>query len=237
MKKYPRLILLFTSILVFMCRCNFPDDNRAIVYSDGSYANCRGYKDYDAKDGNLVTTSGYACPLACPDGSTVSFDMLGGPAFGQKYPKEELQAKYCAAGSAAAPSATATQTETPIVAAPLPPAAAPLLTGQVTTCDLESRYINFRFVDGAPEVSGDAIVLTMNGTQLNCTVPPSNKTILSCSLPPGITFPTDVKVAIGDSVTNQFSYNGDECFYVEPTGTPKPDATESGPAATPTPTL
>ncbi len=233
MKKYPRLILLFTAILVFMCRCNFPDDKKTIVYSDNTYDGCTGFTDIDLQ--STADKSGYTCFLTCPDGSTVSYDIFSTPVFGQKLQKGELQAKYCKAGAAATATVTATLTQTPVGPAPVG-GTSPLLSGNVTACSLKDGYINFRLVDNAPAITGSELLVTINGVKVNCTVPPNNLTILSCTLPAGITFPTDVKVAIGDSVANQFSYNGDECLYVEPTNTPKPDA-PSAPAATPTPTL
>ena len=238
MKKYhPHLAFLLTAFLVVGCSQQAPEDTLAMSYTDGSSVTCTAYG--DRKDlNNQLIVSGYNCPLACPDGSTVSFDMAhDGLPSGQKFSKEELQAKYCTAGAAAtlivSITPAPTPTETPSGPAPAPAVAAPLLTGQVTTCDLYSRYINFRLAEGAPVVSGDEVVLTMGGTPLKCTVPPSNKTILSCLLPAGIDFPAQVSIAIGGSVADQFSYNGEECYYVEPTNT---NAPTSQPAPTPTST-
>ena len=234
MKKYPRLILVFTAILVFMCRQS-TTGTQPMGYIGGSGVSCKAFNEYGSMF--TVTASGYTCPLTCQDGSIVEFDVPNDFPFNISYSKADLQSKYCAAGIVSTPTATLepapTSTETPISAAPVPPVAAPLLTGKVTTCDLESRYINFRLVEGAPVVSGDEVVLTMNGTPLKCSVPPSNKSVLSCLLPAGVQFPVQVSIAIGDSVANQFSYNGEECFYVEPTNTGVPT---SLPAVTPTPT-
>jgi hypothetical protein len=105
-------------------------------------------------------------------------------------------------------------TSTPI---PEPQAAtgytsAPMLSQTVRACDVSDGFINFELLEPRPELVGLNAVVTFNGVAVDCTVLAEDHRLLSCPLPPeAVTFPVEITAAIGDAMTDQFTYDGAEC--------------------------
>ncbi len=91
------------------------------------------------------------------------------------------------------------------------PTAAPLLTGQVSSCFLNTSVINFRFVQPPPDLTGKNLSVLIQGQPSQCYVPPGFPGSLSCKLPPNTSFPTGIVVTLDNAVVNSFSFNGVVC--------------------------
>ena len=59
----------------------------------------------------------------------------------------------------------------------------------------------------------------------------SDRDLLSCPLPPGVIFPAQIQVAVGDASTDDFEYNGEGC--TTPGGSSGGGEGSPGEAATP----
>ena len=103
------------------------------------------------------------------------------------------------------PTATSTPTKRP-TATP-----APYLSGDVTTCNLTDRYINFPIDPNAADISGLDFEVTIGGVPSTCNVPSSNTNILSCTFSQGQTFPAQVIVSVDGFITNDFTFDGGIC--------------------------
>jgi hypothetical protein len=220
-----QLLFLLTPLLVMVCSSGA----MILHFTDGSGVVC------DPLDWNNEM---YSCEIPCPSGThTVTL---------RQWPDSSTQnhdlASFCPNMPRAAtavstatvpPTATSIPTQTATTAAqPTLQAIAPLLTGDVTACSLNAGFINFTLAAGAPDLTGDQVTVAINGTQVRCTLPLSNQTVLSCALPDGVTFPAQVSVAQGGQTADQFSYSGAACFYAAPTNTPR-NPGNSGPTSTP----
>lgn len=222
------LFLIFTTLVTVVCRCSMINSPLTIAGHP-----CKFTGDQDIQAG---TFDGSA-ECKNPDGSNLTCPYTGQPVrfssfrlFDEKTVMSETQfwARLgCYPLDATAtptvtppPTQTATSTETPLPAGVNQPVAAPLLTGNVTGCSLSDGYINFQLVKDAPPVNWSDVRVAMNGTQVNCSVPSNNSTVLSCALPSGVTFPVKVSVEVGGTVANEFNYDGAACLYTAPTNTP-----------------
>ena len=227
MKKYSPLILVF-ALLLTGCVTKLKD--KSFSWVDHS---CTFTGDYDAP-GFLDMASyppEYNGTFRCtnPDGSNFTCPGTNQPAgrveFTARvtYPRDITEANFwsnmgCGSASKATPTPTPTAvpTATATEIAPAPAASAPLLTGEVTACSVRDGFINFKLVKDAPAISGNDVLVMMNGTQVTCTVVGTKKDLLSCALPVGVTFPAKITVALGDAMTNQFTYDGAGCSNVPP---------------------
>jgi hypothetical protein len=89
---------------------------------------------------------------------------------------------------------------------------APMLSGEVRACDVSDGFINFELLEPRPELVGMNAVVTLNGVAVDCTVLQEDNRLLSCPLPPqAVTFPVEITAAMGDAMTDQFTYDGAEC--------------------------
>jgi hypothetical protein len=227
-KRNAPLALLFAALVTVMCRCDAtPDINREFEQTQGDPVYCRA-QDYMFEYGDF---SGWEtkCSLKCPDGS-VQFIMITGP----KVPSIIKTEDYCGTASAL-PIPTATVAPTATEPGPEPATSAPLLSGDVTACSMKDGFINFKLVDADPGFSGSDVYLTINGTQVSCTVAGDNKDVLSCALPPGVTFPAQIHAAVGDASTDDFVHNGEGCTTQN--GAPGGGGGEGAPGQPPTPCL
>jgi len=86
----------------------------------------------------------------------------------------------------------------------------PILTGEVTYCDSQTRTINLRFVDGFVTQDFQHQV-TINGEVVNCKINESNSTLLTCSYPASIAFPANIQIETGGITVNDFDFNGAAC--------------------------
>jgi hypothetical protein len=80
-KRSARLFLVFTALLVTVCRCSFDRGFPApVIFEDGSTMKCSQYTDYLPNWSALWNTaSTFDCDLPCPDGSTVAVKELSSP--------------------------------------------------------------------------------------------------------------------------------------------------------------
>ncbi len=231
------LFLIFTTMVTVVCRCNMTNSPLKIA----GHA-CKFTGDQDIQRG---TFDGFA-ECKNPDGSNLTCPYTGQPVPFSNFrladqstimSETQFWARLgCYPPDATAtptaspqPTQTATATDTPIAAESIQEVAAPLLTGDVTGCNLADGYINFQLVKDTPPVNWNDVLVTMNGAQVNCVVPVANASVLSCSLPVGVTLPVRVTVTIGDSLANEFSYGGAACLYTAPTETPSDDEPEATP--------
>ena len=222
-KRLSRLILVFTALLVTVCRCSFDRGSPApIVFEDGSTMRCTKYIDYLPNWSALWNNdSNFDCDLPCPDGSTVPVKELSSPellkAFTEngKVPApvlQDLQKQYCTAASLAKATITPTlaPTKTPTLTA-LPP----ILTGEVTACNVPGRYINLRLAQPVFDFSSAIVTININGVSSEC-VETGNPTVMSCTLPQPITFPINIGILINGKPASNFTFDGSYCGYKDP---------------------
>lgn len=157
------------------------------------------------------------CTFVCSSGIPVNVDQETDKYSVDQYKgltESDIQDKYCEPVSASSEA-----TEEPTEASP-PELPVPILTGDVTYCDLVSRSVNLRLVEGftAEEFNHQ---VTMGGEAMSCKVNEGNSTLLTCTLPATTKFPASIQVSQDGSIVNEFEYNGSTCIL--PKGTAKPD--------------
>ena len=108
--------------------------------------------------------------------------------------------------------------EVPPVVQPAPPAnpepQVPILTGDVPYCDLSSRALNLRLVDGFVSTDFNH-KLTIGGEPMGCKVSEANSTILSCLYPPTTVFPARIQSTLNGNIVNEFDFSGATCVVPE----------------------
>ena len=108
--------------------------------------------------------------------------------------------------------------EVPPVLQPAPPAnpepQVPILTGDVPYCDLSSRALNLRLVDGFVSTDFNH-KLTIGGAPMGCKVSEANSTILSCLYPPTTVFPARIQATLNGNIVNEFDFSGATCVVPE----------------------
>ena len=219
-KRLSRLILVFTALLVTVCRCSLDGGvSTPITFEDGSTMKCDQFIEYRAVGGNSST---FDCDLPCPDGSTVpikefsSSELIQAVAEKGKVPAsvlQDLQKQYCTAASLIKATVTPTlvPTKTPTLTA-LPP----ILTGEVTACNVPGRYINLRLAQPVFDFSSAIATININGISSECVIPSDNLTVLSCTLPQPLTFPINIAILINGSPASSFTFDGSYCGYKDP---------------------
>lgn len=213
MKKRPYLVLVLTAILTVVCQCSMT--NREVKLA-GHACTFTGTFNTDNSDYDGTFT------CADPDGSNLICPGTGKPApyktivtrndgFQVIHEDHFWDALGCNSTATPTPTPlpTATATATPF-AAPAA-ASAPLLTGEVTACSLKDGFINFKLVEDDASFKGSDVYLTINDAPVQCTLAGNNNSLLSCPLPVGVTFPAQIHAAIGDSSTDDFTYDGGGC--------------------------
>ncbi len=221
LKRYPRLWLIFTAFTVMFCRIVGCSDPQTMTMREGDVTTtfvCTSHTDF-ATGSDKGMTPGETCNIPCPDGSVQKVDMpdVPDPQFLNSHTTSEIQAMYCpglATATATAtvtstPGATSTATSTPTKRPTATPA--PYLSGDVTTCNLTDRYINFPIDPNAADISGLDFEVTIGGVPSTCNVPSSNANILSCTFSQGQTFPAQVIVSVDGFITNDFTFDGGIC--------------------------
>lgn len=99
----------------------------------------------------------------------------------------------------------------------------PLLSGEVTMCDVSADLVNFRMVEPVPELEGRDMEARIAGLPSRCSVNPVNTSLLTCTLPPAVTFPARVLISLDGATVNDFMYDGHGCAKIAtafPTTTP-----------------
>ncbi len=222
-KRYPRLILVFTALMVTVCRCSFDRGDPVLIsFEDGVSMRCTKYIDYLPNWSALWNnSSNFDCDLPCPDGSTVPFKEVSSPELlkavteDSKVPAsvlQSLQKEYCTVESLS--KATATVTVAPTQTS-TPTALPPILTGEVTACDVPARFINLRLAQPVFDFSSAIVTININGISSEC-VSTSNPTVMSCTLPQPTTFPINIAILINGNPASNFSFNGSYCGYKDP---------------------
>jgi hypothetical protein len=108
-----------------------------------------------------------------------------------------------------------------LATSPLP--GQPILTGQVTMCDLGASLINFRMIEPVPDLTQKTLTAQIADIETACFVNPTNPSLLTCKVPPQVTFPTKVTVNLDGAIVNDFSFEGIGCDEITtPVATPAP---------------
>src|SRR5687767_14643388 len=205
-------ILAFSALLLTMCRVYAQSEPVPSTSIEG--LSCRAY------------TGGLECYYECPNGTEGPLDFEEDPSLSAS--KGDLDRLYCGIAApqftptdpAASMSPTPVASETPAVSA-TPEATAtsqasptpeqPLLTGQTTMCDLGSNLVSFRMVEPLTDLTDKALTVEIADTETNCSVNPTNPSLLTCTIPPLVIFPASVVVRLDDAVVNDFTYEGIGC--------------------------
>jgi hypothetical protein len=240
-----KLFAVFSSLLV-LSMCTIYDQSGAIISPNG--LSCQNRTDFNSVAGQQSAS----CYYQCPDGTirrpeldeefTVSSPLYNAP-------KNEVDAEFCQ--GAVQPTATqglATEvptdepteppTEAPATATAVPPTEeavasptatlvvqnqVPLLSGEVTMCDVAADLVNFRMIEPVPELEGKDLEAEIADLPSNCFVNQVNTSLLTCTLPPAVTFPARVLISLDGATVNDFMYDGQGCAKIAtafPTTTP-----------------
>lgn len=239
------LFISLTLLFVMACRTYACSAGTSVDVAelglDATLMDCQMFFQTPDDEGH---TRGYTCQIICPDGEGYyALDIYEHPNIsfaGMTY--HQLQERYCPASSSEPssstllPTATSTVIPTPTKGQPViqPTAIQPFLSGKFTACDLSKGYINFLQHEPKLDITGKKVVLTMNGTAANCSIPASNSGLYSCALPAGLKFPAEIIVTMNGTEINKFSIDGAVCVTSVPTKDEvEVDATQ-GPEPTPT---
>jgi hypothetical protein len=131
-----------------------------------------------------------------------------------KFDLAALQKQYCTKKSvqsevtatAIPPLITIPNTATPVLIID-----SPLLTEEVTACDVKAGFANFRIVKSPPELTDKTLVIAINNTEVNCVIPPNNQTVYSCILPNKMNFPANIIVKLNETEVNNFAVSSSMC--------------------------
>lgn len=234
-----KLFLVFSALLL-TTMCRFYDQGERITTAiDGM--SCQAYTDY-FEDG-LSVSNGLECYYTCPSEVVGPIDFEADPSLSSS--KGDLDRQLCGIApqfaptnppASASPTPTAPLTPTALItpiasstalatatAGISPTAGPPLLTGQVTKCDMGLNLINFRIAEPVPDLTGKALTVLISELESICEVNPTNTSILSCTVPTTVTFPISVVVSLDGAVVNDFTYDGAGCIVIAtvvPTTTP-----------------
>lgn len=227
-----RNIKLFAAFSVLLLTvCTFYDQSGAVISSNG--LSCQNQTDIVFLKWQQVSK----CYYECSDGTFRELEIPGN--FSASSPlysasKKDLDAQFCdlAAHSTATqlpatphPTATISPTVFP-VASPTEPASVsptpgpvvavrtPLLTGEVTMCDLAVNLINFRMKEPIPDLKTKALAVQIAGQDSTCTANAVNPSLLTCTIPVAETFPARVVVRLDNVIVNDFVYDGLWCANI-----------------------
>jgi hypothetical protein len=234
-KKHPGLILILTALMVTVCRCSLGSSTPVTMkFTNGKSAQCQQYDEYLSRgwSGIYGTTHSYDCAIPCPDGSTVKVKFEDEATDKKltdkgKFDLAALQKQYCTkktvqsevTATAIPPLITIPNTAAPVLTD------FPLLTEEVTSCNLKAGFINFRRVQSPPDLTDKKLVIAINNTEVECTVPSNNQTVYSCILPNKMNFPANTVVKLGDVEVNNFVVTGNLCGLDAPKDKPDPNPT------------
>lgn len=203
MNRKLKLLFVFAAMLMLVCRCQsgiptLGNTSNSYTLADGSPLACSLYNEW--VDINTWTEV-YACYYTCPDGKKVEIDYYPKASFPYHSVESldfqtQINAQYCGVNP-------------PVTRPPI--SISPLLTGDVTDCNLNSNYINFRLAQSSQDITGKKLGVTMNGNPSSCSINPSNPTILTCDLSAQTLFPITVEVKLDEALVNNFLYDGSDC--------------------------
>jgi hypothetical protein len=235
MHKKARLVVVFSALLITMCR------QYAAPVSTIDGMSCRAYTAYFVQ--GLGTSKGLECYYTCPDEVVGPLNFEIDPAL--QATKGDLDRTYCgiapqwtatavSTGMVLTPTVLPTSTTSPIPTAsatsPASPTAEPeltspatLLTGQVTMCDTGAALISFRMIEPPPDLTGKTLTAQIGEQEGDCYINPTNTSLITCTLPAGVTFPARVVVRLDGPAVNDFTFDGLGCAELTtpvPTTTP-----------------
>lgn len=235
--------LYYSFFLLFIMACRtYACSTQQLVVTEDSVADsifftCQQFTHLGEGPG----TSGYTCVIPCPTVGNHTFDIFENKTIFASMTLAEAQAKYCPASPSASKSVAPTEepteapteapapTEPPVASAPLQP----YLTGNFTTCDNVSRYVNFTIADPAAPFDPATHKVLFNGVEATCTRAASAFDVLTCIYPPApYGPPAIIEVFIGEERVNEFKFDGGK--ICDPAQNPNPPGTEepSNPAPT-----
>jgi hypothetical protein len=144
------------------------------------------------------------CTATCPGGGTAKFksndEELNQFQFLILTP-EKLVAKNC-------PTAAAAQSVK--VLAPVP---SEVLTGDISACDPAAHMMKLKLADGYTSAmfTDQKPIVTLGDQGMSCTANESDHT-LDCLYPDNATLTAQIKVNIGGTLVNNFSFDGKACL-------------------------
>jgi hypothetical protein len=230
-----RLVVVFSALFLTMCR------QFAAPISTIDGMSCRAYTAYFVQ--GLGTSKGLECYYTCPDEIVGPLNFEVDPAL--QATKGDLDRLYCgiapqwtatavSTSTVRPPTVSPTSSASPIPAAsatsPASPTAEPglappasLLTGRVTMCDTGAALISFRMIEPPADLTGKTLTAQIGEQERDCSINPTNTSLVTCTLPAGVTFPARVVVRLDDLVVNDFTFDGIGCAELTtpiPTTTP-----------------
>jgi hypothetical protein len=213
-----RLTYVLTLFFLMACRTYACSMGSNFVYTkDLSPVECQSF----LQSPDQGSTSGYTCSLKCPgiDGM-YQLELYTAPAFSEMT-YAQLQGQYCPVTSEPSSSsvpATSTPTATPSPTAPST-VIQPFLSGEVSACDLKQGFINFVQAKPRLDITDKNVVVTINGTDVKCSIAGNDRDLYSCTLPASTQFPAEIIVQLDGTQINDFKFDGSNCETVAP----KPD--------------
>jgi hypothetical protein len=203
--KSKSISLYYISIAIFIlmiCRCSVPD------YSLPNTVTCTTYQ-VEGMTGNWQDEK--KCMFTCPD-TTIRLQLTSNE---YEWSQDQLIDKYCTVPPTATSTATATATVIPSATATPKKISGPMLTGDVTLCDIRNGVINLRIVDGYDMSQVGTLETTIGGYPASCMVNPGNASIYTCNLPASIIFPAQIVLKGDGSILNDFLFDGSSCIVPE----------------------
>lgn len=211
-----KLISAWLIILMAMLAC----ETSSMEREDDGHILCQ---DHFSEDGSWYPVASN-CTYTCDNGNVLP------NVFDENTPPDQSTINFFCNQAAASvveeTIATEPPAEAPTEAPTEPPTEAPteepvelptpILTGEVTYCDLVSHSVNLRLVEG---FSAEAFnhQVAIGGEAMSCKVNEGNATLLTCTFPATVKFPMSIQVSQDGNIVNEFDYNGSNCIY--PTGT------------------
>ncbi len=240
LKKRPGLILVLTALMVTVCRCQWEEPVMYTMnFTDGSSAQCNQFHEYLVSLDNFSGEAySYDCAITCPDGTVVTPKLEGKQNHEAILNGEPFElGAFCTGVPISTPTEVPPPDETALPTEPPADSAtdSPLLTEDVTACDLYSRFINFTLVQPSPDLTDKLLRVTLNDESANCSIPDVNPDILTCNVPNGVTFPAQVVVTVDDIEINNFLYDGSLCTNAAPTSSKPSNDDEPEELPEPTP--
>jgi hypothetical protein len=221
-----RLFAIFSTL--FLSMCTFYSQEGAIVSPNG--LSCQNRTDY----GLFQQQQSAQCYYRCPDGTGRQPEIeeeftTSSPLYNAS--REELDARFCqglaqttltpmTATVSLPPSETATSSPTPEIALT---GQSPLLSGDVTMCDIAVNLINFRMIKPVRGLTVEGLDVQIGDQPTSCSVNPTNPSLLTCNIPASVAFPARVLVRLNGAVVNDFVFDGVGCAKIStafPTTTP-----------------
>ena len=218
-----KLIFAWLMILMAMLACKSSSMER-----EDAHISCQDH--FYKKSNGEVGVKASNCTYTCDNDTVLS------RVFDENTPPEQSEILFYCNQPAASVAEESVATEPPTEEVPTeaptdapteapteapsaePPA--PILTGDVTYCDIVSRSVNLRLVEGfsAEEFSHQ---VTIGGEAMSCKVNEGNATLLTCTFPATTKFPASIQVSKDGNVVNEFEYNGSNCVVPEQQAGPK----------------